>query len=63
MAKRCRQTPALDVWVDERDCLVDRLGQRIVVASAVRTLARGAQSLAEGEFQHRAGTRGRLFAS
>jgi hypothetical protein len=58
-----RQTPALDVLVDERDGLVDRLGQRIVMASAVWTMARGTQSLAEEELQHRAGTQGRLFAS
>ena len=63
MASAARETPAHDVLVDERDCLVDGLGQRIVMASAVRTMARDTQSLAEEELQHRAGTQVKLFAS
>jgi hypothetical protein len=35
----------------------------IVMASAVRTLVRGAQSLVEEELQHRTGPQVRLFAS
>jgi hypothetical protein len=54
--------PLLDVLVDERDGLVDRLGRPIIMVSAVRTIARGAQSLAEEKFQHRAGIQVKLFA-
>ena len=38
-------------------------GSESFMVSAVRTMARGAQSLAEEEFQHRAGMQARLFAS
>ena len=63
MSKRCPTDASAGRVGDERDGLVDRLGQRIVMASAVRTLARGARSLAAEEFQHRAASQVRLFAS
>jgi len=55
--------PAHDVLVDEHDCLVDSLGQQIVMASAVRTMARYTQRLTEEGFQHQAGNQAKLFAS